>query len=364
MGGSSLVSINHFLSGGKIMRRIFGRGFFIYLMGTVLSLVLASSAMAAEKYGSFQKVLEADGDFAEATAALEQSIANSNLELLGKMDITVPNDAQKARSYVLTSPTFNQAAMSNNLSSDAISALVLRIGVYEAYGKVHLNMANLDALGTLYFEGEKKRDALLAAASEAKNELIQVIQAVDGKVVNLQQAPIRKVKKYRGYNGDFPAQMMAKFRDFRESLLTVKEVEGTTSLDAIFDEMRNNAAKSLQEDAEKGWKVVAVKKFNDNVGWMGITNTYTETKCVNINSDFRFGDKTDDTKYPGVDHAPAMPMELVIYKGANGKWQIAQYGEMWRMQLYFWDSGYAAFAKNMLIPAAIINQIEAMVRGK
>ncbi len=346
------------------MRRIFGRGFFIYLMIAVLSLVLASSAMAAEKYGSFQKVLEADGDFAETTAALEQSIANSNLELLGKLDISVPNNAQKARSYVLTSPAFNQAAMSNNLSSDAISVLILKIGVYEAYGKVNLNMTNLDALGTLYFEGEKKRDALLAAASAAKNEMVQVIQAVEGKVVNIQQPPIRKAKKYRGYNGDGPAKMMAKFRNFRESLLTSKEVAGTTSLDAIIDELKNNAAKSLQKDADKGWKVVAVKKFNDNVAWMGITNNYTELKCININSDFRFGDKTDNTKYPGVDHAPAMPMELVIYKGENGKWQIAQFGEMWRMQLYFWDSGYAAFAKNTLVPAIIFGDIDDMINGK
>ena len=109
---------------------------------------------------------------------------------------------------------------------------------------------------------------------------------------------------------------------------------------------------------------MTVKKFNDKIGWMGITNTYTELKCVNINSDFRFGDKKDNNKYPGVDHAPALPLELVIYQGKNGKWQIAQYGEMWRMQLYFWDSGYAAFAKNTLIPSIIFSDVDNMVTGK
>jgi len=204
----------------------------------------------------------------------------------------------------------------------------------------------------------------MSAATAAKNELIQVIQAVPGKVVNKQQEPVRGASKYRGYNGDGPAKMMAKWRDFRESLLTAKEMEGTASLDSIMDELKNNASKSLQSDPEKGWKVVAVKKFNDKIGWMGITNTYTELKCVNINSDFRFGDKKDNNKYPGVDHAPALPLELVIYQGKNGKWQIAQYGEMWRMQLYFWDSGYAAFAKNTLIPSIIFSDVENMVTGK
>jgi hypothetical protein len=31
---------------------------------------------------------------------------------------------------------------------------------------------------------------------------------------------------------------------------------------------------------------------------------------------------------------------------------------MWRMQLYFWDSGYMAFAKNTLIPNTIFSSID------
>lgn len=343
------------------------RTFCFYGMVAVLALVSASlhpsTALAAEKIGSFQKILEADGDFSETTATLEKSIAASSLELLGEMDLAVPDDAQKCRTYVLTSPAFNQAAL-ESLSADAVSALILRIGVYEADGKVNVNIANPDALANVYFEGESARDSLMAAAAAAKKELIQVVQAVEGRVVNAQQAPIRAAKKYRGYNGDGPAKMMAKFKDFRGSLLTAKEVDGSATLDQIIDEIKSHAAASLQKDAEKGWKVVAVKTFGDKAAWLGVTNLYTETKCININSDFRFKDKSDSNKYPGVDHAPAMPLEIVVYKGENGKWQVAQFGEMWRMQLYFWDSGYAAFAKNTLIPSIIFGDLEDMIQGK
>ncbi len=346
------------------MSWIRNKGIISNLLAVFLMLVFASTAMAKSvKVGVFQKILEADDDFAEATAALEQSIAKSNLELLGKMDIAVPDNAQKARTYVLTSPAFNQAAL-GNMPADAISVLIMRIGVYEAYGKVNINIANLDALANVYFDGVKNSDALMAAASAAKNELLQVIQTVPGKVVNTQQEPIRKAKKYRGYDGDGPAKMMAKFRDFRESLLTAKEVDGSTSLDTIIEDLKSNAAAGLKADPEKGFRIVAVQKFGGQAAWLGITNRYTETKCVNINSDFRFSAKADNNKYPGVDHAPALPLELVIYKAKDGKWQIAQYGEMWRMQLYFWDSGYAAFAKNMLIPQTIFGDIEDMVKGK
>ncbi|NOY54104.1 MAG: hypothetical protein GXP58_10890 [Deltaproteobacteria bacterium] len=346
------------------MSWIRNKGIIVNLFAVFLMLAFASTAMAKSvKVGVFQKVLEADDDFPEVTAALEQSIAKSNLELLGKMDIAVPENAQKARTYILTSPVFNQAAL-GNMPADAISVLILRIGVYEAYGKVNINIANPDALANVYFDGVKNNDALMAAASAAKNELVQVIRAVPGKAVSTQQEPIRKLSKYRGYDGDGPAKMMAKFRDFRESLLTVKEVDGSTSLDTIIGDLKSKAAASRQADTDKGFHVVAVKKFDGKAAWLGITNRYTETKCININSDFRFSAKADNNKYPGVDHAPALPLELVIYKGKDGKWQIAQYGEMWRMQLYFWDSGYLAFAKNTLIPSTIFGDIEDMVKGK
>jgi len=141
------------------MRHIFWKSGMVFSAVLALVVFLASSAMAKDEYGSFQKVLEADGSFAEATADLEKSLAGSKLELIGKMDITVPDNAQKCRTYVLTSPAFNQAALDNNLSSDAISALIMRIGVYEGDGKVNINIANPDALANVYFEGEKSRDA-------------------------------------------------------------------------------------------------------------------------------------------------------------------------------------------------------------
>lgn len=331
---------------------------------TVASLIASPSlASAKEKIGIFQKVLETPRSFAETTAALEQSIAGSGLELLAKTDVAVPEDAQKCRTYVLTSPAFNQAVV-GTAAPDTVSALILRIGVYEAYGKVHINIANPEALANVYFDGEKQSDALMAAALAAKQQLVKVAQAVPGIPKDEQQEPLRKAKAYRGYNGDGPAKMMAKFRDFRESLLTAKEVDGSASLDAILDELKDSAARSLAADQEKGWKVVGVKKFSDDLAWMGLLNAYTGLKCININSDFRFGDKTDDTRYPGVDHATAMPMELIIYRGKDGEWQIAHYGQMWRMQLYFWDSGYAAFAKNTLVPSIIFGNIEEMVKGE
>jgi hypothetical protein len=81
---------------------------------------------------------------------------------------------------------------------------------------------------------------------------------------------------------------------------------------------------------------------------------------VHINSSFRGKDKTDKAPYPGVDHVSALPTDVLIVKEA-GKTRVFQYGQMWRMQLYFWDSGYRAFTANVNVPSKIANSIEAAV---
>jgi hypothetical protein len=78
---------------------------------------------------------------------------------------------------------------------------------------------------------------------------------------------------------------------------------------------------------------------------------------VQINSRFRSDDKTDLAPFPGVDHVAALPTDVLIVKEAD-KTVVLHYGQMWRMQLYFWDSGYRAFTANMNVPSKIANSIE------
>jgi len=65
----------------------------------------------------------------------------------------------------------------------------------------------------------------------------------------------------------------------------------------------------------------------------------------------------DDAPLPGVDHTPALPLQVLVVN--DGKQvQVAQNGPMWRMQLYFGDSGYGAFAKNAGMPGTLVDFIE------
>ena len=158
--------------------------------------------------------------------------------------------------------------------------------------------------------------------------------------------------------------MMAKFRNWKESQNEVF-TDKAENFDAVVARVENSlkASQDKGTDDSSGWRLLSKIPVGTNAVYFGITNDYTENKCIRINSDFRSDGKSKDAPYPGVDHAAALPIEVIVYKEGE-KVKVVQYGEMWRMQLYFWDSGYIAFAKNTLIPSIIFGSVEKMLTGK
>ena len=63
----------------------------------------------------------------------------------------------------------------------------------------------------------------LAAARDVCDEIRELVAAVPGEAMSVQQSPMRKEKHYRKFKGDGPARMMAKFRTFEKSQLLITE---------------------------------------------------------------------------------------------------------------------------------------------
>ena len=186
------------------------------LFALIFAFVLGiGNAFAAEEYGIFERILEASGSFTDTTAALEKALAESKLTLQAKRDLTYTDKVQQARVYILTSPDYMEAAKDE--TPDTISAQVLRIGVYE-FGegkKVHINMGNPSAHAMVFYAGSKNYDKLLAAAKATAQEIKDVAAKVPGKQVSVQLEPVRAEKTLNKFNGDGPAKMMAKFRNWK-----------------------------------------------------------------------------------------------------------------------------------------------------
>ncbi|MHB8257616.1 MAG: hypothetical protein ACYDHY_00565 [Acidiferrobacterales bacterium] len=333
--------------------------------GVVLGLALAimgwcANALASQKYGVFERILDASGSFAQTNQALEKSIAASHLVLHATDNIAVPHNIQQARVYILTSPAYENAA--KDMPPNTISAQILRIAVY-TYGpgkKTQIDMANPVALAMVYYAKSKEYPQMIAAAKAVSQEIKDVVAKVPGTPVSVQLAPRRSESDLNSFDGDGPAKMMAGWDNWRESQDTVfkaKPENFAATVAKVSAALRASSKGADNADNSSAWHVVAEIPVGPNAVWFGIDNAYTQNKCIRINSQFRSRGKTKDAPFPGVDHAPALPLEVLVINNGDHV-QVAQYGEMWRMQLYFWDSGYLAFATNTLIPSTIYGSIK------
>lgn len=321
----------------------------------------ASPTLADERIGIFETILESSVSFSATNDALEQAIAESGLRLHATHVVRVPDAMHEAKVYVLTSPAF--AAVAAAEPSRTISAQVLRVAVFTSGDSqaTFINMANPLAHAMVFYSESPNYDALLAAATTAAEDIRQLASAIPGKSVSYPAGPTRTEKKYRKFNGDGPAKMMAKWRNWEESQLSI-DLGAAGDVEAVAGKVAAAIRGGKVADASEaeGWEIVTEIRLRDDVVYIGLSNPYIEDRMIRINSRFRSDGKSDLSPYPGVDHVAALPTEVLIVK-EGGVTKVLHYGQMWRMQLYFWDSGYRAFTVNVGVPSRIANSIEDAV---
>lgn len=321
-----------------------------------------TSALASQQLGIYERILSASVNFAQANQALKTSFAQSHLALHGIDTIQVPHDVQDARVYILTSPTYEAAARAE--SPRTISAQILRVSVY-TYGpdkKTYIDMANPVALAMIYYSGSQDYRRMIAAAEAVSREIIAAVDKVPGTPVAVQLAPLRSAHAYESYDGDGLGKMMAHWDNWKSSQETVFETKTDFAATVAGVAKALGAGTDPGAKEASGWRLIAQVPVGPNAVWFGIDNSYTQVRTVVIDSAFRSDGKTAQAPYPGVDHAPALPMEVLVVKDGK-RARVIQYDEMWRMELYFWDAGYRAFARYAFIPPTIYHSIQATLQS-
>ena len=200
---------------------------------TIAALLVAPFSFAAdEKIGIFETIHASSLSFENTTIALDAALAMSGLVLHAAHDVRVPENKHQARVYVLTSPSYADAAKDE--SARTISAQILRIAVYTQGDeqKTYINMANPVAHAMVFYANSKNYDALLDAAGTAASALREIAAEVPGEAMSVPQGAMRKEKHYRKYKGDGPARMMTKFRTFEKSQLGIGE-DSADNFDAV-----------------------------------------------------------------------------------------------------------------------------------
>ncbi len=326
---------------------------------TIAALLSAPFSFAADdEIGIFELVHASSVSFEETNGALETALADSPLVLHATHDVRVPEDRHRARVYVLTSPTYAAAAAGE--PARTISAQVLRVAVYTQGDSqaAYINMANPVAHAMVFYANSSNYDDMIAAANSAADEIREAVATVPGKSMSVQSEPRRSEKHYRKFKGDGPARMMAKFRTFEKSQLVISEADAASFADVV-DRVESalSASTIAGADDSKGWEPVTTIRLREDAVYIGVTNPYIEDKMVRINSRFRKDGKSERSPYPGVDHVTALPTDILVVREGD-RTLVLHYGQMWRMQLYFWDSGYRAFTANVGVPGNIANSIE------
>ena len=333
------------------------------LLLAVAGLALSQAGSAADDIGVFEELRVSSQGFDETVAAVEAALTASPLDLHATHTVRVPEDAHRASLFVLTSPAYLDAARDE--PARTASAQILRVAVYttgDDQGTV-INMANPVAHAMVYYADSGNYDALVEAARRAAEEIRSAIAAVPGESLDRQLEPRRSEKHYNKYKGDGPARMMAKFRKWDASQLDIL----TDSADN-FDRVAGQVVERLQQgevagaDEARGWEVVTSIPLRPDVVYIGLTNPFIEDRMIGINSRFRSEGKSDNSPYPGVDHVAALPTDVLVVREGNQA-RVLHYGQMWRMQLYFWDSGYRAFTANVGVPGDIVNSIEDAIKS-
>jgi len=332
---------------------------------TIAALFSAPFSFAADdEIGIFEAVHASSVSFDETTAALDAAFGSSGLVLHATHDVRVPENKHRARVYVLISPAYADEAKSESVRT--ISAQVLRIAVYTQGDEqnTYINMANPVAHAMVFYTKSPNYDALVAAAEKVAGEIRALVSAVPGTAMSEQRKPMRSEKHYRAFKGDGPARMMAKFRTFEKSQLRITE-DKAENFDAVVEQVTTALSERAVAGADDsgGWEQLALIRVRDDAVYIGVTNPYIEDKMIRINSRFRSDGKSELSPYPGVDHVAALPTEILIIKSGS-KTLVLHYGQMWRMQLYFWDSGYRAFTANVGVPSTIANSIKDTVNDK
>ncbi len=326
------------------MRVVTMAGMSAALIGTLVFAAPASAAEPGPSFGVYVRVLDAPvGSFVEVVAAMPDLLAKAGWQLQASYDLGTDGCEYLARVYVVTDPIWTAAA--SGAGTDAPFILPLRIAVYQDELGTHVAMANPQSLARTIL-GETGYEA---AATAVVMRLQTAVKVLPGKAVLAQYGQMRDVGligKTMGVvaGGPFPSKI--------EDIGSVKEADGVNP-SQLADALANAA-----REPTKRWGLHAVYRVDvpgQDVSIVGLSGAKMEAKSFAIVG--KGGDDSrDGYRCPGVDHAPAFPVEVIVDRdGSKVRMRIVD--EMFRMKMYFEDAGTMKFAANMAMPGSIENEI-------
>jgi len=309
----------------------------------VLAVMLTATAGVAAEYGVYVKAVEkAAGSFDEVVSRTESALGEKGWQVISSYEVTVP-DGCGFRAHTIS--LHNEAYARKLLARGTRAAFALppRVVVYEDEGGTNVAFMNPSSVNrTVLGDGVAEN---LAADTAAEISAI-IAGAAGGAKVDRQIGQLRSKGKVSG-----PKMMGG--GDFDDRVAILFE---TAAAEGALEEISRKVKAGIKGN-KTGWELVYyLDCIPQGVTIFGVNRKSMEAKAYSIAGERR---RSKESPCPGIDHAAAFPVEIVVMQEGESV-RVAILDGMYRMKVFFEDAGKWAFAKNMTMPGTIEKEIREM----
>lgn len=359
---------------------------------TLLSFILVSFiTLTASEHGIYLlAVSNIKGDINKVGEELKTKLKSAGYNILSYSDVATPDIVRQkkeeqcgsqAKLFVLSQNDFTKLVTSKG--NKYLVASFLRVAIYETPDGIQVNIADPETINRIVFndlyENDKKNEynQIVNKTKEFKANFLKVVHSISGGTkVEKPQEPIRDDEDLAESSRDM-FMMVGKMTFFNDEdqfpqIYSVKNSEGKKGIEKLIGEMKNNLKnfKPTKDDVEYRyvanpevlkWKIISqVYSPDSSACLLGLTRTQTEGLSFHIAGKSR---ESSNNKCPGIDHATAYPVEVLIMQKEN-QLVVHTAREMFRMDMYFWDAGKMAFMNHMSMPSVLDESLRMALLGK
>ena len=325
-------------------------------------------------------------DIDSVGAKLLENVESNNFKVLNYYELATPDivrekdeDKCKFRVKEIVFTSDDYIKMLTSYGNKYLVAAFFRIAVYENPEGVQIVLADPETINRIIFndlaeDDEAKYNEVINKTVSFKNDILSTIYGCKfGEKLNVMMEPIRDDDDLAEASKDMfmmvgPLTFFTDEDQFPQIFSTDASKNSVSGLVKTLKENMKHFSPT-QDDIEYRytkskdvlkWKIIGeVESPDKNAVLLGISRPRTEGLSFHIAGSSR---ESDENLCPGIDHAAAYPIEVLIIK-ENGKINIYTPREMFRMDMYFWDAGMSAFMNHMSMPGILDEAIKLALLG-
>ena len=320
-------------------------------IAVALAVATTAGAAPAAPPGVYQYVVHgARGSVDAVASAIAAAAPGAGFQALARVPVGSPAGCgYRAEVVALFHPDYGRQVLAANRRTGPF-AVVDRVAVFEDEKGVHVSVTNPRSVLRTVLMDDHKHEALVESHLQALRGL------VSGAAFGRPAGEDYGQRREKGYIGKTMGVMAG--GAFGDKVADVSVLAG---------EDWKGAAERLRAALERkgpkwGLRLAYVLEIPEaEAVVLGTTGTPMDSQSfaiVGAGAD----SSRDGGKCPGLAHAGAYPIEVVVAKDA-GSVRVRVVDSMYRMKMYFEDAGKWAFMKNMGMPGSIADEISAQIRA-